>query len=147
MEIRAVDFGGLGGVDALDPGLPRLTPLYSGLTKAFKDEGYEERKDLFGAPYDFRLAADGLEQVLLAHTLRCPGVKSNTSGHLSNVWTLSRSRTDSTSISFLACAAQDWRANPHLKQHFPVMGECHTNLVELHVLDEYAQEALTLGYF
>ena len=64
VEIRAVDFGGLGGIDALDPGLPSLTPLYSGLTKAFKDEGYEERKDLFGAPYDFRLAGDGLKQVL-----------------------------------------------------------------------------------
>ena len=59
-----MDFGGLGGIDALDPGLPSLTPLYSGLTKAFKDEGYEERVDLFGAPYDFRLAGDGLEQVL-----------------------------------------------------------------------------------
>lgn len=66
VEIRAVDFGGLGGIDALDPGLPRLTPLYSGLTKAFKDEGYEERKDLFGAPYDFRLAGDGLQQVWLS---------------------------------------------------------------------------------
>ena len=65
VEIRAVDFGGLGGIDALDPGLPSLTPLYSGLTKAFKDEGYEERKDLFGAPYDFRLAGDGLKQVVL----------------------------------------------------------------------------------
>ena len=64
VEIRAVDFGGLGGIDALDPGLPSLTPLYSGLTNAFKDEGYEERKDLFGAPYDFRLAGDGLKQVL-----------------------------------------------------------------------------------
>ena len=72
VEIRAVDFGGLGGVDALDPGLPRLTPLYSGLTKAFKDEGHKERKDLFGAPYDFRLAGDGLEQVLLARTQKCP---------------------------------------------------------------------------
>ena len=66
VEIRAVDFGGLGGIEALDPGLPRLTPLYSGLTKAFKDEGYEERKDLFGAPYDFRLAGDGLQQVWLS---------------------------------------------------------------------------------
>ena len=65
IEIRAEDFGGLGGINALHPGLPRLTPMFSKLTNAFKDEGYQERKHLFGAPYDFRLAADGLEQVPL----------------------------------------------------------------------------------
>jgi len=37
--------------------------MFGKLTRAFKDEGYQERKHLFGAPYDFRLAADGLEQV------------------------------------------------------------------------------------
>ncbi len=63
IEIRAVDFGGLEGIDALHPGLPRLTPMFSKLTQAFKDEGYQERRHLFGAPYDFRLAPDGLEQV------------------------------------------------------------------------------------
>ncbi|CAL5222795.1 g5211 [Coccomyxa viridis] len=62
IEIRAVDFGGLEGIDALHPGLPRLTPMFSKLTQAFKDEGYQERRHLFGAPYDFRLAPDGLEQ-------------------------------------------------------------------------------------
>ena len=76
VEIRAVDFGGLGGIDALDPGLPSLTPLYSGLTKAFKDEGYEERKDLFGAPYDFRLAGDGLKQVLVTSVIQTFNVPS-----------------------------------------------------------------------
>lgn len=81
VAIRPVDFGGLGGVDALDPGLPRLTPLYSGLTKAFKDEGYKERVDLFGAPYDFRLAGDGLQQVLSlhAHALRCHALHADVS--------------------------------------------------------------------
>ncbi len=63
IKIRAVDFGGLEGIDALHPGLPRLTPMFSKLTKAFKDQGYLERRHLFGAPYDFRLAPDGLEQV------------------------------------------------------------------------------------
>ena len=59
IEIRAVDFGGLGGIDALHPSLPKLTPMFSKLTKALKDEGYQERKHLFGAPYDFRLARMG----------------------------------------------------------------------------------------
>ena len=63
VDIRAEDFGGLGGINALHPSLPRLTPMLSKLTQAFKDEGYQERKHLFGAPYDFRLAPDGLQQV------------------------------------------------------------------------------------
>ena len=63
VEIRARDFGGLGGIDTLVPGLPSLMPMYRGLTRALKHEGYQERRDLFGAPYDFRMAADGLEQV------------------------------------------------------------------------------------
>lgn len=64
MEIRPVDWGGLGGVEALDPSLPQITPVYESLTGGLKKAGYKERVDLFGAPYDFRLAADGLEQVL-----------------------------------------------------------------------------------
>lgn len=35
--------------------------------QALADIGYREGVDLFGAPYDFRLAADGLEQVGRAH--------------------------------------------------------------------------------
>ena len=43
--------------------------MYSGITAALRREGYQERRDLFGAPYDFRMAADGLEQVALASRL------------------------------------------------------------------------------
>ena len=63
VEVRPLDWGGLGGLEALDPGLPQLTPLYRALAEALKDEGFVEREDLFGAPYDFRLAGDGLDQV------------------------------------------------------------------------------------
>ncbi len=63
VEVRPLDWGGLGGLEALDPGLPQLTPLYRALAEALKDEGFREREDLFGAPYDFRLAGDGLDQV------------------------------------------------------------------------------------
>ena len=63
VEVRPLDWGGLGGLEALDPGLPRLTPLYSALAGALEGEGFVEREDLYGAPYDFRLAGDGLDQV------------------------------------------------------------------------------------
>ena len=62
VQIRPLDFGGLGGLRALDPYLPQLTSVYGKLIRGLEAEGYKERVDLFGAPYDFRLAADGLEQ-------------------------------------------------------------------------------------
>jgi len=62
VEIRPVDWGGLGGVESLDPSLPQFTPIYKSLTEGLRKAGYKEGVDLFGAPYDFRLAADGLEQ-------------------------------------------------------------------------------------
>lgn len=40
----------------------QLTSVYQELIDALVAVGYEVRKDLFGAPYDWRLAADGLEQ-------------------------------------------------------------------------------------
>lgn len=49
--------------------------MFGKLTRAFKDEGYQERKHLFGAPYDFRLAADGLEQVC-SHAVSCDTLKA-----------------------------------------------------------------------
>jgi Lecithin:cholesterol acyltransferase len=62
VTIRAHDFGGLNGVAALDPSEPYLTATYQPLIKALKKIGYEERLTLWGAPYDWRLAADGLVQ-------------------------------------------------------------------------------------
>ncbi|MCJ1279377.1 hypothetical protein MMC21_007201 [Puttea exsequens] len=55
-------------------------PMYRGLTKALKHEGYQERRDLFGAPYDFRMAADGLEQGQPG-----PGTGGFTGPHLSRL--------------------------------------------------------------
>ena len=66
VEIRPYKFGALAGVAALDPALPKYTGTFAPLIDALSEAGYVEGQDLFGAPYDFRLAADGLEQVCLA---------------------------------------------------------------------------------
>lgn len=63
VEIRAYQFGNLTGIAALDPSLPSVSGTYEKLISGLKDAGYSKGKDIFGAPYDFRLAADGLEQV------------------------------------------------------------------------------------
>ena len=60
VRIRPHDFGGLTGVAALDPSTPELTATYLPLIKALQAAGYRERETLWGAPYDWRLAADGL---------------------------------------------------------------------------------------
>ncbi len=62
--IRPYDWGGLGGVKALDPGLPQASGIFSRLVDALEQAGYREREDLYGAPFDFRLAPDGLSQVI-----------------------------------------------------------------------------------
>lgn len=66
MEVRAYQFGNLTGVEALNPAFPRVSGTYAKLVDGLKEAGYTEGKDLFGAPFDFRLAADGLEQVMHA---------------------------------------------------------------------------------
>lgn len=51
------------GVAALDPDLVQATATYDQLINGLQKAGWDIGKDLFGAPYDFRLAADGLQQV------------------------------------------------------------------------------------
>lgn len=63
VEIRPYNFGGLQGITALDPELPGATGYFAKLIVALGEAGYREGTDLFGAPYDFRLAADGLLQI------------------------------------------------------------------------------------
>ena len=73
MGIRAFEFGNLTGISALDPSLPSVSGTYAKLIEGLEDGGYQAGKDLFGAPYDFRLAADGLEQASNSNTtlLKC----------------------------------------------------------------------------
>ena len=50
-----------------------MSGTYDTLIDGLKKAGYEEGTDLFGAPYDFRLAADGLEQVTTPAVLKISG--------------------------------------------------------------------------
>ncbi|KAK9814182.1 hypothetical protein WJX72_001833 [[Myrmecia] bisecta] len=64
VEVRPYDFGGLDGVKSIDPSSSYFYGTYVELVKELTgNHGYNEGVNLFGAPYDFRLAADGLEQV------------------------------------------------------------------------------------
>ena len=62
MQIRPHDFGGLKGILSLDPARPKYSATYLPLVKALEAVGYVERVNLWGAPYDWRFAADGLEK-------------------------------------------------------------------------------------
>lgn len=70
VRIRPHDFGGLTGVAALDPSTPELTATYLPLINALKEAGYCERETLWGAPYDWRLAADGLQALGVADDMQ-----------------------------------------------------------------------------
>lgn len=63
VEIRPVDFGGVGGIGCLDPQFCGISSYFNPLIKALETRaGYVVNETLFGAPYDFRLAGDGLVQ-------------------------------------------------------------------------------------
>ncbi len=63
VEIRAKDFGGVEGIRCLDPSLCKLSAYFSPVISALEGAGYVLNETLFGAPYDFRMAGDGLEAV------------------------------------------------------------------------------------
>jgi len=62
VEVRAVDFGGVEGIKCLDPIYCSLTEYFAPVIDLLVENGYVLNETLFGAPYDFRLAGDGLEQ-------------------------------------------------------------------------------------
>jgi len=53
------DFGGVKGLEYLDEDIS-MSGYFHDIISALKKEGYTVGKDLHGAPYDWRLAADGL---------------------------------------------------------------------------------------
>lgn len=59
VEIRAKDFGGVEGITYLDPGRINLEKYFHDMVTALQGQGYTLGHDLFGAPYDWRLAPDG----------------------------------------------------------------------------------------
>ncbi|KAH7815780.1 putative lysophospholipase III [Monocercomonoides exilis] len=56
IEVRPVDFGGVKGIKYLDPVVKTVTRMFNTIVKAFKKAGYQTGKNLFGAPYDWRIA-------------------------------------------------------------------------------------------
>lgn len=59
VELRPVDFGGIDGVYELDPMHSMITlPIFKPIVDSLRRDGYEVGKDLYGAPYDWRLAGD-----------------------------------------------------------------------------------------
>lgn len=66
VELRPVDFGGVGGIDYLDPGV-EATSEFSDMIQHMEKIGYKVGVNLHGAPYDWRLAGD-------AHSHRANGV-------------------------------------------------------------------------
>lgn len=107
IEIRPYDFGGLGGIYSIDPALPAFTATYKPIIDKLLDAGYKENQDLFGAPYDFRLAGDGLEQSghfdkmrdLIEHAVKSNGGKqavivAHSMGSLVSLYFITRQNAD-----------------------------------------------------
>ncbi|TKV91560.1 hypothetical protein SEVIR_9G104800v4 [Setaria viridis] len=59
VETRVSDFGSTSTLRYLDPNLKLLTGYMNTLASTLEKAGYEEGRDLFGAPYDFRYGLAG----------------------------------------------------------------------------------------
>lgn len=59
VETRVSDFGSTSTLRYLDPNLKLLTGYMNTLASTLEEAGYEEGRDLFGAPYDFRYGLAG----------------------------------------------------------------------------------------
>ncbi|PAN45215.1 hypothetical protein PAHAL_9G102500 [Panicum hallii] len=59
VETRVSDFGSTSTLRYLDPNLKILTGYMNTLASTLEKAGYEEGRDLFGAPYDFRYGLAG----------------------------------------------------------------------------------------
>lgn len=60
VEVRVPDFGSVESVRNLDLKQPKLTGYYSSIINQYEQLGYTADKNLFAAPYDFRLAPQEL---------------------------------------------------------------------------------------
>lgn len=69
IAIRPADYGGVGGIDYLEPNMPLVSGYFATLIKALKETGYTVGKNLFGAPYDWRLSTP--------HTISTLNITSN----------------------------------------------------------------------
>ena len=63
VRVRAVDFGGVDGIKCLDSAFCSLTAYFQPVISLLEENGYRVNDTIFGAPYDFRMAGDGLTQV------------------------------------------------------------------------------------
>ncbi|KAK2951236.1 putative Phosphatidylcholine-sterol acyltransferase [Blattamonas nauphoetae] len=56
-EVRPVDYGGVDGVSVMSESLREYTKAFENLINALKEVGYEAKKDMFGAPWDWRVSS------------------------------------------------------------------------------------------
>lgn len=63
VQVYSPDFGGVSSIEYVDSGIfgYKLVPVMGPLIKALHSLGYETRKDLFGAPYDWRNAPGNID--------------------------------------------------------------------------------------
>lgn len=117
VQIRAKDFGGVSGISYLDPSIKiGPTAYFEDLIKFLEqsDAGYRVGVDLFGAPYDWRFAPDGLAQVGYFDALR-ELIENATQP----VTLVTHSMGGPVALAFLNRQPAAWKAQ-HIKAFVPI---------------------------
>jgi len=124
VTIDTMDFGGLSGIDYLDYwfGVPiTFTTYYSAMIDSFEKVGYTKGKNLFGAPYDWRLPSSAHALDLQAFNNRflqlietAYAANANTKVHV-----VTHSMGGPTALSFLNNQPQTW-LNKYIASFIPI---------------------------
>lgn len=110
------DFGGFDSMAYLDPTLATLMPYMAPLVQYFEGLGYTVGVDLFGAPYDWRIAADAQQdyfnklQSLIENAVNSVGVPAVLVAH---------SMGGLMSLKFLQSQTHEWKSK-YIKAWVPI---------------------------
>jgi len=117
----SVDFGGVGGIEYLDPGVKvGISQYWATMIKYFENLGYKRGENLHGAPYDWRLAPDGLEMTGYFDRLEAL-IESTYERNNASVFLVSHSLGCPTMLYFIRSRPESW-VKTYIRAWFPLGG-------------------------
>jgi len=121
----SVDFGGVGGISELDPGVA-ASAYFKHLIKHLVEAGYVVGLNLHGAPYDWRMAPDGHAGAYAAYggsyyaRLKAL-IETTTAANNARAHLITHSLGGPTVLAFLNLQTAEWKAR-HIASFIPISG-------------------------
>jgi lysophospholipase-3 len=125
VQIRALDWGGLNGINCLDNDdgswICGLTAYYQPISTALEGIGYVAGTNLYGAPYDWRLGTDYLYTTVWAQNFTALIEDAYTANGNQAVHLITHSMGGPTVLYFLNQKSQQWK-DQYVASFVPIAG-------------------------